>query len=156
MHVHKIKVETKSRTDCENKGVKKEINKERKGKKGKKDYSTQSSQVVSNPSTNRARRGLTSLIGREVVLSSWYGRNQYYFLLFYFLLHSPTKRKKKLESLVHTLTHSHFLSLLFPFFVVIKLKIAFFGDEKVKIRERLKKSTKEDVGTNKAQHSGTQ
>ena len=41
----------------------------------KKDYSTQSSQVVSNPSTNRARRGLTSLIGREVVLSSWYGRN---------------------------------------------------------------------------------
>ena len=108
----------------------------------KKDYSTQSSQVVSNPSTNRARRGLTSLIGREVVLSSWYGRNQYSFLLFYFLLHSPTKRKKKLESLVHTLTHSHFLSLLFPFFVVIKLKIAFFGDEKVKIRERLKKKHK--------------
>ena len=58
----------------------------------KKDYSTQSSQVVSNPSTNRARRGLTSLIGREVVLSSWYGRNQCYFLPFYFLLHSHKKK----------------------------------------------------------------
>ena len=51
-------------------------------KKRKKDYSTQSSQVVSNPSTNRARRGLTSLIGREVVLSSWYGRSHYSFLFF--------------------------------------------------------------------------
>ena len=93
----------------------------------KKDYSTQSSQVVSNPSTNRARRGLTSLIGREVVLSSWYGRNQYSFLLFYFLLHSLKKEKKK-ESLLHTLTHSH-THTFFPFLcasVVIKLKIAFF------------------------------
>ena len=44
--------------------------------KRQKDYSTQSSQVVSNPSTIQARRGLTSLIGREVVLSSWYGRNR--------------------------------------------------------------------------------
>ena len=56
--------------------------KEKKEEKEEKDYSTQSSQVVSNPSTNRARRGLTSLIGREVVLSSWYGRNHYSFLLF--------------------------------------------------------------------------
>ena len=50
-----------------------------------KDYSTQSSQVVSNPSTIQARRGLTSLIGREVVLSSWYGRNHSFFpsLTFY-------------------------------------------------------------------------
>ena len=49
------------------------------GKKGakreKRDYDTWCSQVVSNPSTNQARRGLTSLIRREVVLSSWYGRN---------------------------------------------------------------------------------
>ena len=48
-------------------------------KKGKKDYDTWCSQVVSNPSTNQARRGLTSLIRREVVLSSWYGRNSFSF-----------------------------------------------------------------------------
>ena len=62
-----------------------------------------------------------------MVLSSWYGRNQYYFLLFYFLLHSLKKEKKK-ESLLHTLTHSH-THTFFPFLcasVVIKLKIAFF------------------------------
>ena len=127
---------------------------DKKGKEKKKDYSTQSSQVVSNPSTNRARRGLTSLIGREVVLSSWYGRNQYYFLLFYFLLHSPTKRK----SCAHTLT----LSLSFPPFpflcasVVFNLKIAFFRRWKGENSRENKKSTKEDVGTNKAQHSDTQ
>ena len=44
-------------------------------KKRKRDYDTWCSQVVSNPSTNQAQRGLTSLIRREVVLSSWYGRN---------------------------------------------------------------------------------
>ena len=60
----------------------KEEEEEEEEKKKKEDYSTQSSQVVSNPSTNRARRGLTSLIGREVVLSSWYGRNHYSSLLF--------------------------------------------------------------------------
>ena len=58
----------------------------RKRKKGQekerwqKDYDTWCSQVVSNPSTNQARRGLTSLIRREVVLSSWYGRNSFSFL----------------------------------------------------------------------------
>ena len=46
-------------------------------KKGQKDYDTWCSQVVSNPSTNQARRGLTSLIRREVVLSSWYGHNSF-------------------------------------------------------------------------------
>ena len=56
---------------------------EKRGKKsGKRDYDTWCSQVVSNPSTNQAQRGLTSLIRREVVLSSWYGRNS----LFLFLL----------------------------------------------------------------------
>ena len=45
------------------------------GKRRKRDYDTWCSQVVSNPSTNQARTGLTSLIRREVVLSSWYGRN---------------------------------------------------------------------------------
>ena len=45
------------------------------GQKEKRDYDTWCSQVVSNPSTNQARTGFTSLIRREVVLSSWYGRN---------------------------------------------------------------------------------
>ena len=49
-------------------------------KRQEKDYDTWCSQVVSNPSTNQARRGLTSLIRREVVLSSWYGRNSFFFL----------------------------------------------------------------------------
>ena len=49
--------------------------------KVQKDYDTWCSQVVSNPSTNQARRGLTSLIRREVVLSSWYGRNSCLFLM---------------------------------------------------------------------------
>ena len=49
------------------------------GKKRKRDYDTWCSQVVSNPSTNQAQTGLTSLIRREVVLSSWYGRNSFVF-----------------------------------------------------------------------------
>ncbi|ESO86397.1 hypothetical protein LOTGIDRAFT_129268, partial [Lottia gigantea] len=36
-------------------------------------YSTRCSQAVTHPSTNRARRCLTSVIGRELVLSTWYG-----------------------------------------------------------------------------------
>ena len=51
--------------------------KKKKRKNIEKDYDTWCSQVVSNPSTNQARRGLTSLIRREVVLSSWYGRNNF-------------------------------------------------------------------------------
>ena len=37
-------------------------------------YSTRCSQAVTHPSTNRARRCLTSVIGRELVCSTWYGR----------------------------------------------------------------------------------
>ena len=37
-------------------------------------YGTRYSQAVTHPSTNRARRCLTSVIGREPVLSTWYGR----------------------------------------------------------------------------------
>ncbi|ESO94760.1 hypothetical protein LOTGIDRAFT_117775 [Lottia gigantea] len=37
-------------------------------------YSTPCSQAVTHPSTNRARRCLTSVIGQELVLSTWYGR----------------------------------------------------------------------------------
>ena len=45
------------------------------GAKREKDYNTWCSQVVSNPCPNQAQTGFTSLIRREVVLSSWYGRN---------------------------------------------------------------------------------
>ena len=51
------------------------------GKKRKRDYDTWCSQVVSNPSTNQAQTGFTSLIRREVVLSSWYGRNSLFLSL---------------------------------------------------------------------------
>ena len=36
--------------------------------------STQCSQAVTHPSTDWARRCLTSVIGRELVYSAWYGR----------------------------------------------------------------------------------
>ena len=39
-------------------------------------YNTRDSQAVTHPSTNRARRCLTSVIRREPVLSTWYGRRQ--------------------------------------------------------------------------------
>ena len=38
--------------------------------------STQCSQAVTHPSTNRAQHCLTSVIGRELVCSMWYGRRQ--------------------------------------------------------------------------------
>ena len=41
-------------------------------------YSTQYSKAVAQPSTSQARRGLTSVIGREPVLSAWYGRRPKY------------------------------------------------------------------------------
>ena len=37
-------------------------------------YSTWCSQAVTHLSTNHARRCLTSVIGREPVFSTWYGR----------------------------------------------------------------------------------
>ena len=40
-------------------------------------YDTGSSQAVPHPSTIPARRCLTSVIGRERVFSSWYGRRQH-------------------------------------------------------------------------------
>src|SRR5215469_15075438 len=40
-------------------------------------YCTRYSQAVTHPSTNRARRCLTSVIGREPVLSTWYGRRRW-------------------------------------------------------------------------------
>ena len=39
-------------------------------------YDTEYSQAVTHPSTNAAQSCLTSVIGREVVFSTWYGRKQ--------------------------------------------------------------------------------
>jgi hypothetical protein len=40
----------------------------------KKAYDTAYSQAVTHPSTNAAQSCLTSVIGRELVFSTWYGR----------------------------------------------------------------------------------
>ena len=45
--------------------------------KEKEVYSTRYSQAVTHPSTNLARRCLTSVIGREPVFSTWYGRRHW-------------------------------------------------------------------------------
>ena len=44
--------------------------------KAKTEYSTAYSQAVTHPSTNAAQCCLTSVIGRELVFSTWYGRIQ--------------------------------------------------------------------------------
>ena len=44
--------------------------------KEKEAYDTGYSQAVTHPSTNPARPGLTSVIGREPVYSRWYGRKR--------------------------------------------------------------------------------
>ena len=51
----------------------------------KKVYGTGSSQAVPHPSTIPARRCLTSVIGRERVFSSWYGRRHSHQEIFLFI-----------------------------------------------------------------------
>ena len=46
-------------------------------KKKRKVYCTRYSQAVTHPSTDRARRCLTAVIGREPVFSTWYGRRHF-------------------------------------------------------------------------------
>ena len=46
------------------------------GKQQQNDNSTWCSQAVTHPSTNQAQCCLTSVIGRELVFSTWYGRCQ--------------------------------------------------------------------------------
>ena len=46
----------------------------RQGERKESANSTRCSQAVTHPSTNRAQRCLTSVIGREPVCSTWYGR----------------------------------------------------------------------------------
>ena len=66
----------------------------------------------------------------------------------YYIL-SKKKRKKKV---FYTLSHTHILTLSFPFFVHLLWliwKSLFFGDEKVKIRERIKKAQKKTLAQTK-------
>ena len=68
----------------------------RKNERILKAYDTRSSQAVPHPSTILARRCLTSVIGRERVFSSWYGRrhkngySSWLYNLIYILFYSQT------------------------------------------------------------------
>ena len=63
--------------------------------KHQKVYGTRYSQAVTHPSTNRARRCLTSVIGREPVLSTWYGRRRLaYFIMCFYYAPSPLVRRR--------------------------------------------------------------
>ena len=66
-------------------------------------YNTGCSQAVTHPSTDPARRCLTSVIGREPVHSAWYGRRRQT------VFHSPFYRYWKWNSYATTLEQMHHL-----------------------------------------------
>ena len=68
--------------------------------KNKKANSTWCSQAVTHPSTNQAQCCLTSVIGRELVLSTWYGRWQCMFGI------EATWKKNKKERWLETSIYS--------------------------------------------------
>ena len=87
----------------------------KRGKKRKKVYSTRYSQAVTHPSTNLARRCLTSVIGREPVFSTWYGRRH--------LTHSFTPTHTQIHSTHNTSPTSN--STTYVIYSLQRAKIAF-------------------------------
>ena len=70
-------------------------------------YNTCCSQAVTHPSTGQAQRCLTSVIGREPVFSTWYGRRQQTkgFILLYrgrFLFHPSTYKANTCKTFFFT------------------------------------------------------
>ena len=85
-----------------------------------KGYNTWCSQAVSHPSTNQAPRCLTSVIGREPVHSTWYGRSHWQLKQNWFCIWQHS-------FIQHCFTH---LAIFFHFFrcilMIIFLKITWF------------------------------
>ena len=70
-------------------------------------YGTGSSQAVPHPSTIPARRCLTSVIRRERVCSSWYGRRQRMYVFLSFYIPSACVKTAPTHAHVRTQIHIH-------------------------------------------------
>lgn len=90
-------------------------------------YSTRYSQAVTHPSTNRARRCLTSVIGREPVRSTWYGRRHYRrFMSQHLYSHITVGLVKRVKVMVeldlaennHSFIHSFMIHIIIACFLV--------------------------------------
>ena len=82
-------------------GKKRKIKRKERKKKTEKVYGTHYSQAVTHWSTDWARRCLTSVIGREPVFSTWYGRRRsIWWGIFFYPLRSPVGHFK-FSSCVH-------------------------------------------------------